>query len=149
MVRVGGSKNWSFFVDVINGWPLCRAKYRDIALVQCWIKYLRQITEMKQNRFFQEIFYNWLFAILCAKAEWVKMEKLFLIRFFKVPVGQYSRKESNEDTKRPKLASILPSKKSRHAETCNSFKFHKFIIHTWCFESQKDDEEKSATKNNS
>ena len=22
MVGVGGSKNWSFFVDVINGWPL-------------------------------------------------------------------------------------------------------------------------------
>ena len=24
MVEVGGSKNWSFFVDVINGWPLIK-----------------------------------------------------------------------------------------------------------------------------
>ena len=25
MVGVGGSKSWSFFVDVINGWPLNKA----------------------------------------------------------------------------------------------------------------------------
>ena len=40
MVRVVGSKNWSFFVDVINGWPLKEEEVdvKEVAVLKSFIK---------------------------------------------------------------------------------------------------------------